>query len=412
MTEVRQGPSGPIVTVGEGGAGSPLIRGKFVDPSTTVPTDEQTGAATAPFATVQAAISALPTPSGGSVFLASAQYPAESLVVTGKSVTLIGLVGPQTHPDSAGAVVDLTACDITTDSTLGIVNVQIGPVDALSETPASVSLDGSTVTTLACDGLIARYSTIEQLQAQGDVALVETTIASVCDIAGDLTALGQPGPLNSSVWLYSLPAGTTVLTGTAQVDGYAILGLTAETFQLRNCHIPATLAVTNDSFILQSDFEAGITITGAGGTVLSVDQATYANFLSLGGTLTDASLVRSDLPPTASTLNASGAAPIAQTVLPAPHPPGIYLWTCQVTNEAAATTGTLTLTLGYTDPDFGAATLARAALDLSDTGPYALAAFAFETNGQADVTVAGVFASITGGPPSVNVYNQVQQQGN
>ena len=181
---------------GGGGSGVPLTRAMFVDPATTLDPGDQTGAATAPFSTIAAAIAALPSPGGGVVLLTPAQYPGETLDSSDRPVTIIGLAGSQKDPASAAAIVDCQGCNISSNAPVNLVNVQWGGVDLtiVPETPQPFQCDGCTLTggMFFESGRLANSVSLDLL-ASGPVVLDNTTIN------GDVVCAGEPTWHNSTV---------------------------------------------------------------------------------------------------------------------------------------------------------------------------------------------------------------------
>src|SRR3954471_9359583 len=101
----RLSPTGPFLT---GLAFFGLTSCKFVDPATIVPLAQQTGTPEHPFSTVAAGVAALPA-DGGTLFCAPAQtYPAESISIVGKPVTVFSPSAPGAGPPDMSQIVFLS----------------------------------------------------------------------------------------------------------------------------------------------------------------------------------------------------------------------------------------------------------------------------------------------------------------
>jgi hypothetical protein len=184
------------IDAGGGGGGVALTSALFVDPGTSVAPADQTGAATAPFSTIAAAVAALPDVVGGAILLAPGSYPGAALDGSGKAITFIGLAGPQNDSTRAAAVVNAQGVNISSDAQVNLVNVQWGGVDLTvdPETPQTFLASGCLLSG-GCFFDSARLvdcNTVD-LAGSGPVFLDR------CTVAGTIVCAGEPTWNNSSV---------------------------------------------------------------------------------------------------------------------------------------------------------------------------------------------------------------------
>lgn len=95
----------------------------------------------------------------------------------------------------------------------------------------------------------------------------------------------------------------------------------------------------------------------------------------------------------------NGSSPQSLVNLPANHTPGLYLLSINVFRRVAAGAGTMTVTHGWTYPDFGATTAVRGSFALNGTGPSASPSpLLIPSSGATAITTSLTFAGVTGSP--------------
>ena len=101
--------------------------------------------------------------------------------------------------------------------------------------------------------------------------------------------------------------------------------------------------------------------------------------------------------------NASGNSNL-QVVMSAPHTPGMYAITAQLFKRTAATAGTATRVITYSQPIAGAQTLSQAGNALTGTGLIGQASIIVTSDGTVPITIQWQPTGITGSPV-IDVYS-------
>lgn len=92
------------------------------------------------------------------------------------------------------------------------------------------------------------------------------------------------------------------------------------------------------------------------------------------------------------------AAPLVLTLLPAGHPPGQYMMTCTQFVTTAGASGTLGYSLGWDQPNFGAATLNIGNANINATGLASTTQRSVESTGVSALTATFTPNSPVGSP--------------
>lgn len=93
------------------------------------------------------------------------------------------------------------------------------------------------------------------------------------------------------------------------------------------------------------------------------------------------------------------AAPFVVNVMPAGHTPGQYVLTCtQFCTVAGGGGSVINYTIGWNQPNFGAATLNVGNSNIAGTGLVSTTQRAVESSGSADITATFTPGSVTGNP--------------
>lgn len=176
-----------VAEVGAGGSSALLTRALFVDPDTTAATADQTGAATAPFKTIQQAVDALTT--FGTVLMAPGNYAAETVSTAGKFITFYGLAGPQNDPNPLASIVDATQCTFSSDNAFDFVNVQTGDLTTTNRLQCiGCNVQGA----ISCfDATLSDCRTTGIVATDGPVSLVRC-------VCGDVDSVGPTTFLRNS----------------------------------------------------------------------------------------------------------------------------------------------------------------------------------------------------------------------
>jgi hypothetical protein len=172
-----------VAEVLSGGSSAVLANAPFVDPDTTVATADQTGAATAPFKTIQQGVDFLGLV--GAVLLAPGTYPAETVVTTGKYVTFCGLAGPQNDP-SLAAFVDATQCTFASaDTDIAFVDLQTSDITCSNRVRAwGCNIQG---TLTAFDASLVDCRALNVVATDGPAVLLRCTAADVSGVSPSTT---------------------------------------------------------------------------------------------------------------------------------------------------------------------------------------------------------------------------------
>lgn len=197
----------------------------FVDGSTVIPTNVETGNIEAPFALLSTAITALPT--GGALWLTPLDYSVQGLVTLSKNASIRSL-GAGTNFSAltlAAAVTQFDMSDCTVSGNVsgssigGSVTLRRCKVNgSLTDTQAVVTLEDTAVgNTISIADLIATNCTIFRAITLSDVSAVLTN----CTFnTASITFSGSAGVATMDGYTYAnwLAAGGTITNGTIVVD--------------------------------------------------------------------------------------------------------------------------------------------------------------------------------------------------
>lgn len=458
----RLSPSGRTLTPGTGAA-LPLSSAFYADLATTVPIADRNGAIVTPFATLEDAYDVATAGDVLllAATLGSAAYAAQTVDVS-LTIQGINAAPEQTQLNGPSPFVQ-TKCDgfAVNTAQLGLVGLQITALD-LNSLASVVALDSCKVGTvtsqastdnplyaLGCifsgnvspvTGLFARTSI---LKAGLDIAAGGATLIDCTVTGGDVNQTG----IGFTVELHATRVqGSLSLEGDAEVlDGSNVGGISSNGLDLfdslagalttvaaaglrnaratsLNCGgaasvidsaIGGALTVTAD-LTLQGGSVAGAITVGGNATIracslggdltvtgtLTIDDVTYTSAQQQGHTITAGTLVvLGGLNGQAKTLGYTAAAPVSLMLLPAGHPPGIYLVGVESNVRTAASGGSLTPALTFSTPTTGAVSNTQLIFSsLIATGVASLTPRTFESTGATAMVLTYTPAVVTGSP--------------